>query len=61
MELEDKNIQVNKGELIVIPKGTIHRPVADEEVLLMLFEPVATLNTGSNPNSKYIKKDLDWI
>ncbi len=61
MELEGKDIQINEGELIVIPKGTMHRPVANEEILLMLFEPISTLNTGSNPDSKYIRKDLEWI
>lgn len=47
MELRDKNIEVEKGDFIIIPKGTEHKPVAHEEVHVMLFEPVGTLNTGN--------------
>lgn len=46
MELRDKSINLEKGDFIVIPKGTEHRPVAVEEVHVMLFEPAGTLNTG---------------
>lgn len=52
MELRDKNVLVEKGDFIIIPKGTEHRPVAAEEVHVMLFEPTGTLNTGN------IKTDL---
>ncbi len=61
MELEDKTIQVNKGEFVIIPKETLHRPVADEEVHIMLFEPVSTLNTGDKLNSEFTKKNPGWI
>jgi mannose-6-phosphate isomerase-like protein (cupin superfamily) len=47
MELRDKNIYLQKGDFIIIPKGTEHRPVAEEEVHIMLFEPTGTLNTGN--------------
>jgi mannose-6-phosphate isomerase-like protein (cupin superfamily) len=47
MELRDKNIYLQKGDFIIIPKGTEHRPVAEEEVHIMLFEPADTLNTGN--------------
>jgi mannose-6-phosphate isomerase-like protein (cupin superfamily) len=50
MELRDKTISIFPGEFIVIPKGTEHRPVAREEVQLMLFEPATTLNTGNQEN-----------
>lgn len=46
MELRDKNIELHEGEFLIVPKGTEHRPVADEEVSVMLFEPATTLNTG---------------
>lgn len=46
MELRDKHIQLNEGEFLVVPKGVEHRPVADEEVSVMLFEPVSTIRTG---------------
>jgi len=47
MEFEDKVETVNEGEFIIIPKGTMHRPVADEEVHILLFEPDSVLNTGN--------------
>lgn len=47
MEFRDRNVELSEGDMIVIPKGTEHRPVADEEVAVMLFEPVSTLNTGN--------------
>ena len=50
MELKDKTIVINKNEFLIVPKGTEHRPVADSEVLVMLFEPATTLNTGNTEN-----------
>lgn len=50
MELRDKTIVINKNEFLIVPKGTEHRPVADSEVLVMLFEPATTLNTGNTEN-----------
>ncbi len=46
MELRDKTVALAAGDFIIIPKGTEHRPVAEEEVHVMLFEPAGTLNTG---------------
>ncbi|MES2689387.1 MAG: cupin domain-containing protein, partial [Bacteroidota bacterium] len=46
MEYRDSTIVVDQNELIVVPKGIEHRPVAEEEVWVMLFEPATTLNTG---------------
>ncbi len=50
MELRDRTIGINKNEFIIIPKGVEHKPVADEEVSVMLFEPASTLNTGDKIN-----------
>ena len=50
MELRDRTIVINKNEFIIIPKGVEHKPVADEEVSVMLFEPASTLNTGDKIN-----------
>jgi mannose-6-phosphate isomerase-like protein (cupin superfamily) len=50
MELRDKTIELNPGELIIIPKGVEHRPVAQKEVHVLLFEPTTTLNTGDKEN-----------
>ncbi len=56
MELADKTITVNAGEFIIIPQGTEHRPVAKEEVEILLFEPASTLNTGNVENEMTRKK-----
>jgi mannose-6-phosphate isomerase-like protein (cupin superfamily) len=50
IELRDQTIELGPGELFVVPKGVEHRPVADEEVHLLLIEPVGTPNTG-NPKT----------
>jgi mannose-6-phosphate isomerase-like protein (cupin superfamily) len=47
MELRDRNIELNEGEFFIVPKGVEHRPVAEKEVWVMLFEPATTLNTGN--------------
>ena len=54
MELRDKTITLNQGEFIVIPKGVEHRPVAHQEVEVMLFEPATTLNTGNIVNERTV-------
>jgi mannose-6-phosphate isomerase-like protein (cupin superfamily) len=46
MEFRDRAVQVGAGELIVVPRGVEHRPVAEHEVEVLLFEPAGTLNTG---------------
>lgn len=46
MQFRDKTVEVNAGEMIVVPKGVEHRPVADEEVWMMLFEPQNIKHTG---------------
>jgi mannose-6-phosphate isomerase-like protein (cupin superfamily) len=52
MELRDKTITIRENEFIVIPRGIEHRPVAKEEVSVMLFEPASTLNTGDQRNER---------
>jgi mannose-6-phosphate isomerase-like protein (cupin superfamily) len=47
MEFRDRAVVLREGELLVVPRGVEHRPVAEEEVWLLLFEPAATVNTGS--------------
>jgi mannose-6-phosphate isomerase-like protein (cupin superfamily) len=47
IEFRDRVVKLGPGELLVIPRGVEHRPVAEEEVELMLFEPAATRNTGN--------------
>lgn len=52
MEYRDKTLELNEGEMIVVPRGVEHKPVADEEVWVMLFEPASTLNTGNVKNDR---------
>ena len=47
MVLEDKTLDIGPGEFIIIPKGVTHKPIAEEEVHLLLFEPASTLHTGN--------------
>ena len=47
---EHKEVWLEAGEFIVVPRGVEHRPVADEEAEVLLFEPVSTLNTGNVRN-----------
>lgn len=60
MEYRDKTVVVEENEFLIVPKGVEHRPVAVEEVCVMLFEPATTLNTG-NTESDLTKHVLDRI
>ncbi|MDQ6814513.1 MAG: cupin domain-containing protein [Bacteroidota bacterium] len=46
IEFRDKTIEINKNECIIVPRGVEHRPIAKQEVSVMLFEPITTINTG---------------
>jgi mannose-6-phosphate isomerase-like protein (cupin superfamily) len=54
MELRDRTIELSPGEMLVVPRGVEHRPVADEEVAVLLFEPAGTLNTGNVRNERTV-------
>ena len=60
MELRDKIIVINEGEFLVVPHGVEHKPVADEETHILLFEPATTLNTGDVEN-EMTKKELEKL
>jgi mannose-6-phosphate isomerase-like protein (cupin superfamily) len=47
MEFRDRHEWIEEGEMIVVPRGVEHRPVAEEEACVLLFEPGSTLNTGN--------------
>ena len=47
IEFRDKTIELNEGEFVIVPHGVEHRPVANEEVEVLLFEPAQLLNTGN--------------
>lgn len=56
MEFRDKRIELNAGEFLVVPRGVEHRPVAAEEVEVVLFEPASTLNTGNASDSRIVRE-----
>lgn len=52
IKLRDEDVWLEEGEFIIIPKGVEHKPVANEEVHVVLIEPKSTLNTGNVKNEK---------
>ena len=60
MHFSDKVITINEGEFIIVPHGTEHKPVAEQEVEIMLFEQSSTLNTGNIEND-LTKRNPDKI
>jgi mannose-6-phosphate isomerase-like protein (cupin superfamily) len=52
MEFRDKTVSIKAGEFIIVPRGVEHKPIAEEEVELLLFEPASTLNTGNITNER---------
>ena len=55
-----RDVWVEEGEFIIIERGVEHRPVAEEECHVLLFEPATTLNTG-NVKDEFTVPKLDWI
>jgi mannose-6-phosphate isomerase-like protein (cupin superfamily) len=47
MELRDRLVVLEEGEFLVVPRGVEHRPVAETEAHVLLFEPAGTVNTGN--------------
>jgi mannose-6-phosphate isomerase-like protein (cupin superfamily) len=54
MEFRDRSVELAAGDFLIVPKGVEHRPVADEEAEVLLFEPAGTLNTGNLVNERTI-------
>ena len=55
-----KEIWLEQGEFCIVPRGVEHRPVADQECHVLLFEPATTLNTG-NVQDEFTVPVLDWV
>jgi mannose-6-phosphate isomerase-like protein (cupin superfamily) len=53
LEFRDRSVDMSEGQLIVVPAGVEHRPVADEEAEIFLLEPIGTLNTGNIADATY--------
>jgi mannose-6-phosphate isomerase-like protein (cupin superfamily) len=47
MEFRDRSVTLNEGEFLIVPRGVEHRPVAEQEVEVMLFEPAQIKHTGN--------------
>ena len=60
MEYQDRSVWIEEGEFVIVPRGVEHRPVAEEEAHVMLFEPATTLNTG-NVLDKLTQPELEKI
>lgn len=60
IKMRDKDIQLNQGEFTVVPRGTEHKPVAEQEAHILMFEPASTINTGGVRN-ELTRKMNEWI
>lgn len=60
MEYRDRDVWLEEGEFLVVPRGVEHRPVAEEEVQVLLFEPASTVNTG-NVEEERTRRELQRI
>ena len=60
LKFRDRDVVLKAGEFCVVPRGVEHKPVAEKEVHLMLFEPASTLNTG-NITSDLTKENLERL
>ena len=59
IKLRDRDLWLDEGELVVIPRGVEHKPVAEEEVHIMLLEPKSTVNTGEEESERTV--EAAWI
>jgi mannose-6-phosphate isomerase-like protein (cupin superfamily) len=60
MEFRDRTVELSENEMLIVPRGVEHKPVAEDEAWVMLFEPASTLNTGNITNER-TKNVLDRI
>ena len=60
IEFRDRTETIQENEIIIVPKGVEHKPIAEEEVSIMLFEPATTINTGALENER-TRKNLESI
>jgi len=60
IEFRDRKVDLNEGEFLIVPRGVEHRPVAEREAHVLLFEPASTLNTG-NVESELTRHNLERI
>lgn len=61
MAFRDRVVEVQAGEMIVVPRGVEHRPDSDGEVLVVLFEPAGTRNTGDAAAGEKTVEHPKWL
>ena len=61
MDFRDRQEWIDEGEFLIVPRGVEHRPVAEEEVAVLLFEPATTLNTGNVQDSALTRTELERL
>lgn len=59
IKLRERDLKINAGEFVIIPRGVEHCPIAEREVHLMLLEPKTTSNTGNVQNERTV--EAEWI
>ena len=60
IKLRDRDVILGEGEFFIVPRGVEHKPVAESEAHVLLFEPKSTLNTGEERTDRTVE-DLPWI
>ena len=60
IDLRDRSVMLGPGEMFVVPKGTEHKPFAENEVKMLLIEPRGTLNTGHEGGERTAENDV-WV
>lgn len=61
MHLRDKVVTLKPGEFMVVPRGVEHKPVANQEAEVLMFEPASTVNTGNLQGSERTRQDLERL
>lgn len=61
LEFRDRTVELSPGEFVIVPHGVEHRPVAEEEVEVLLFEPAEVRNTGNLVDEKFTAPELERI
>jgi len=56
IKFRQKDIVLHEGEFVIVPRGVEHKPVAEEEAHILLFEPASTLNTGNVRNRRTVER-----
>ena len=56
IKLSDQDVDLTKGEFLIVPRGVEHKPVAEQEAQILMFEPAGTLNTGNVQDERNIQE-----